>query len=400
MDTIDRTVLRTLASHREYPAVSLYLPTHRAGSQQEQDPIRLKNLIRSAHEHLVAENMREPSATALLGEATALLDDAAFWRGAGDGLAVFVSASQTLVYRVDKPMPEQSVVGSRFYLRPLALAFHDTSPFFALAFDRGRARLFSGDTEGISEIELDPQVASFAEATKYDGREESLQFTTHASPSSVATGGGTIGLFHGHAGESADKDELREFAIGLDRAVVSAIGPMNNAPLVLLGVEYELAVYRTVNTYAHLVDEQVPGATDELSAGAIRERVLDALAPVSSRAVDADLEELREKPGALVTSDAVEIVSAAASGRVKTIFFDEQAGPFGLFDRSEFKVRTLCAEKPRFLRETIDSDAHDGECGWDLVDLALAETVLHGGDLHAFSGENPPVDGVAAVLRY
>ena len=64
-------------------------------------------------------------------------------------------------------------------------------------------------------------------------------------------------------------------------------------------------------------------------------------------------------------------------------------------------MRAVCAEAPRYLRETADSThATDGECGWDLVDLAAAETVLHGGTIHAFDGEATPVVGVAALLRY
>jgi hypothetical protein len=400
MDIIDRTVFESLAAHQGYPSVSLYLPTHRAGAAKDQDPIRLKNLIKSACEHLVADGMRDPDAVAFLGEATSLVGDTEYWRTIGDGLAIFVDPQETRIYRVDTPLPEQFVVGNRFYLRPLALAFRDNESFFALAFDRGRARLFSGDRASLTEVPLDPAISSFAESSKYDEREESLQYTTHASPESITGTGAAIGQFHGHGGENVDKDELSRFAAGLDKAVVSAIGAENSVPLVLLGVDYELAAYRDVNTYKSLVAEQVLGATNELTDKSVHAKALEALATRFAGSVEADLAELREKPGALVTSDPVEIVSAAASGRVKTLFFDEQAGPFGLFDRELFNVRSVCEEEPRYLRETADSEAHDGECGWDLVDLAAAETVLHGGTIHAFKGEATPVIGVSALLRY
>ena len=400
MDTIDRATFTALANHSGFPAVSLYLPTHRAGAERDQGPIRLKNLVRSACEGLVVQGMRDPEADALLGKMKALYDDVSFWRETGDGLAIFVDASETRVMRLDVAMPEQCVVGSRFYVRPLALAYRGDERFFALAFDRNRARLFEGDRSGVTELPLDPAISSFAESSKYDEREESLQYTTHASPESTNASGPAIGQFHGHGGENVDKDELQRFAAGLEKAVTSAIGAENTVPLLLLGVDYQLATYRGVNTYRSLAPEQVDGATDELTDRVIHAKALEALAQRFDATVGSDLKELSEKPSSLVSSDPTEIVSAAATGRVKTLFFDQASGPFGVFDRDLFAVEAVCSAAPRYLRETADSESAEGECGWDLVDLAAAETVLHGGAIHAFDGESAPIAGVAAVLRY
>ena len=105
---------------------------------------------------------------------------------------------------------------------------------------------------------------------------------------------------------------------------------------------------------------------------------------------------------ALASHDVREIVSAAAAGRVKTLFFDDSTGPFGLLDRDSLEVTRVCTGSPRYLRETSDAEttAADADCGWDLVDLAAAETALHGGEIRAFTGEDAPVEGVAAIYRY
>jgi len=400
MDTIDRATFAALANHSGFPAVSLYLPTHRAGAERDQDPIRLKNLVKAACDGLVAQGMRDADADALLGKVRALYDDVQFWREAGDGLAIFADATETRALQLDVAMPEQCVVGTRFYVRPLALAYRGDERFFVLALDRNRARLFAGDRIAITEIPLDPAISSFAESSKYDEREESLQYTTHASPESTNSAGSAIGQFHGHGGENVDKDELQRFASGLEKAVTSAIGAESAAPLLLMGVDYQLATYRGVNSYRAIAPEQVDGATDELTDRAIHAKALEALAPRFNAAVGIDLKELSEKPSSLVSSDPTEIVSAAATGRVKTLFFDQASGPFGVFDRELFAVEAVCSAAPRYLRESADSESADGECGWDLVDLAAAETVLHGGVIHAFDGEDAPVTGVAAVLRY
>lgn len=400
MDIIDRETLVSLARYSGWPAISVYLPTHRTGAEKDQDRIRFKNLIKSARDRLIEEGVRAPEADALLGPVSGLLEDESFWRETSDSIAAFVSAGEAPVYRVDVTMPEQVVVGSRYFLRPLAAAYRGDERFFALAFDRNRARLYRGDRVTIEEVEIKNAPTSLAEETKYDQREESLQFTTHASPESTAGVGPAIGMFHGHGAENVDKDQLTRYASDLERAVTAELGAENSVPLVLLGVEYQLAAYRGVNTYPALATEQVLGATDELSERAVHESALGALRPRFSATVGSDLAELREKTGALVSDDPTEIVSAAATGRVKTLFFDEGSGPFGRFDRELFAVSAVCSAAPRYLRESAETEEPAEECGWDLVDLALAETVMHGGEVHAFAGEEAPVAGVAAVLRY
>ena len=52
MDSLERQDLRELISQAGGPFVSIYQPTHRAGADIQQDPIRLKNLIREAAEKL------------------------------------------------------------------------------------------------------------------------------------------------------------------------------------------------------------------------------------------------------------------------------------------------------------------------------------------------------------
>jgi len=95
-------------------------------------------------------------------------------------------------------------------------------------------------------------------------------------------------------------------------------------------------------------------------------------------------------------------VSAASRGRVKTLFFDESVGPFGMFDATTHECDVYAPAVPHYLRETnqVDDDVAPTEGTWDLVDLAVAETIRNGGAVHALLGEDPPVKGVAAIFRY
>ncbi len=405
MDMFDRDTLMALASHTGWPSVSMYLPTHRSGVEKEQDRIRLKNLCRSTCDRLADSGMRPADVDSFCGRVMALVDDSSFWRDARDGLAIFLSADLFEVMKLDARVPEHSVVGDRFYLRPLMAAHRGDQRFFALAIDRNGSRLFRGDGASIEQIALDGVPGSLADELRFDETQQSIQYSSVPAPAQAAGGGRPTGaIFHGHGGEKdTDKINLERYLRKVEAAVSKICAAETPVPLVLLGVDYEVAAYRGLSSCPALASECVIGATDELTPYKIHAAVLQALEPRFAAMVQTELMELTEKEGSpLASHDLVEIVSAAASGRVKTLFFDDGVGPFGTFDRDAFTVEALCADAPRFLREgaqPMDS-ASTGDCGWDLIDLAAAETALHGGDVHAFTGEDAPVHGVAAVFRY
>jgi len=86
-----RTDLEELVTMEVQPAISIYLPTHVAGREGRQDPIRLKNLLSVAAERLGASR-RLPKINALLPLAQRLVEDGAFWRSQHheqQGLAIF-----------------------------------------------------------------------------------------------------------------------------------------------------------------------------------------------------------------------------------------------------------------------------------------------------------------------
>lgn len=399
---IHADTLRTLAGHRGWPSISLYLHSHRTVAHREQDRIRLKNLLRDASDRLVREGMSPSAATAACAPATALLENDTFWRDGSDGIVMFVADGAVEAIRTDTPFPEQSVVGDRFYLRPLFAAHRGDRRFFALAIDKNGCRLFEGDAASVEPVPLEGAPESLADELKYDQREESMQLTTFAGQQAQAGAGRAQGMFHGHGGEKdVEKSDLERYLRKVENAVSGAVPCDDGVPLVLLGVEYAIATYRALNTCKSLVDNHVAGATDELAPHQIHSAALEALEPHFDSLVHNAVEQVAEKAGSsLVTNDPARIVEAAVAGRVQTLLFDDSVGPFGTFNRESFSAEVVCADAPVTLREQRGASVTDEPCGWDLVDLAIAETVLQGGDVWGFSGEDRPVHGVSALLRY
>lgn len=79
MDPLAHAELKRLSSVAGQWCVSIFLPTHRAGIEVQQDPIRLKNLIREAERQLADAGVRGPETAALLEPARSLLSDSHFW---------------------------------------------------------------------------------------------------------------------------------------------------------------------------------------------------------------------------------------------------------------------------------------------------------------------------------
>jgi hypothetical protein len=65
MNVLTRNNLNLLMAVHKGPCVSVFMPMHRSGPETQQDPIRLKNLIREAEERLIARGLRTPEAKEL-----------------------------------------------------------------------------------------------------------------------------------------------------------------------------------------------------------------------------------------------------------------------------------------------------------------------------------------------
>src|SRR5579883_1833359 len=137
---LSRDDLDRLIANDRHPAVTILLPTHRAGREVRQDAIRLRNLLDRAAEWLATGGARSDEAESLLAPARALLEDEGFWREQGGGLALFLAPGVFECFKLALEPPEEVVVGERFQLRELLPALDDGERFFLLAISARRAR--------------------------------------------------------------------------------------------------------------------------------------------------------------------------------------------------------------------------------------------------------------------
>lgn len=381
MSLLSRDELRALIEHGAGPCISLFTPTHRAGGETQQDPIRFKNLLKGAEDRLAASGLRPAEVRALLEPARALLADALFWQHQRDGLAVFIARGWFRHYRLPLALPELVVVGERFHVKPLLALYTGDGPFHILALSQNQVRLFAGTRHRVEEVALQGVPTSLAEALQLDEPGRQLQFHTRTP----AGKGERAAIFHGHGDEEAKDHLLRYFRL-VDRGLADLLRG-EPAPLVLAAVEYLMPIYREANTFPHLAPEGIPGNPEGLAAEELHRRAWAIVEPRWRAAEREAAARYRQLRGTGKTVNDVEgAVVAASQGRVDTLFVAVGRQVWGRFDPETATVRTREAPEP--------GDE-------DLLDLAAVHTLVHGGTVYPVEpGAGPDDAPLAAILRY
>jgi hypothetical protein len=205
-----------------------------------------------------------------------------------------------------------------------------------------------------------------------------------ASPGPGA--GSSKGIMFSTSTERETKDQyLAHFYKQVDRGLNEILrGKME--PVVLAGVEYELAIYRSLSTYLHLVEEAVQGAPNSLKAGGMHARALDTMLRKYEKKVDDALAEYNHKVGGGASNRLKDIVPAAHDGRVLTLLVSDSLETTGTFDEATHTVKG---------RQTGTAEDED------LVNSAVVETILHAGQVLVVpNGKMPNGAPVSAIFRF
>ena len=278
-------------------------------------------------------------------------------------------------------MPERVDVADRFVIRPLLSAIDSAAHYYLLALSQNCVRVFEGVADELTEFDAEGIPTSLADVLQYVDFERSVQFHTR-TPAVAAGKTRRAAGFHGHGGVAdTSKANIEKYFREIDRGMAELLHG-EDSPLIIAGVEYLTPIYREVNSYPHLVHDPVPGNPDDRSAHELGIAAVTLLDPLRDAQVERDLEALEEAIGSGAAShDLGEIVPAAHEGRVAALFVSMEGSDWGSYDPSSGTVVVNEAPAP-------------GDR--DLTDLAAAETLLHGGTVHATERES----AASAIFRY
>lgn len=377
MDVFRRSDLETLLEERPEPCVSLSMPTHRGGS--EQDLIRWKQLSSAALDQLVALGWHRTAVSAFLEPVRRLQEDPLFWKHQSDGLAFFLAPEFVGSYRLPLPVPMLAVVGRRFHITPLLPLLED-GRFFVLALSQNAVRLLQGTHQGMSEVDLRGVPRSLAEALLTHDADEMLNF--HTRP--VGGAGSWAAIYHGHGvGIDDRKEDLLRYFQRIDRGL-HALLRQERAPLLLAAVDYLVPLYREANTYPFLLAPRIVGNPDRLSNQELHKRAWELVQPCFQCAQRKALARFEQLDGTeRAAAGLAEVLPAINRSEIETLFLARDRPVWGTFE-------------PVGERYQVHETALRGD--EDLLNIAAVRTLQRRGTVYVIEPDDMPDGAVIAGL--
>ena len=360
--------MERLVAWRGQGSVSIYLPTEPDGQNSEAERIDLGNLASDALDQLRDAELSRTAVEAIGESLGDLIDDDEFWRFQARTLALFVNENGLVSHRLPNRLPRTVEVSDRFYIKPLLRTFTFPQTAFVLAISQNAVRLIAASPD------LPPDLINVPDL-----------------PSDVASAVGKASIKRrGHdrrvGGSEGQKLRMRQYARQINQALAPLLGG-HDIPLVLAGTPPMIPIYRSVNSYPHLIEEVIAGNPDSKSDA----ELVAELRPILDRLYDADLAALRElmdtrRSEGRATTDLADVARAATIGAVDTLLVDIEQSVPGEIDKETGLITT---------------DSEPSGTTYGVTDEIARRVLMSKGRILAVRSEDMPGDGpVAALLRF
>jgi hypothetical protein len=352
--------LKSLQAHRDYPSVSVLAPTHRTAPSNKQDPIKVKNLVRKATDRLHGEFSKREVA-AVVEHLRELVRDVD-WEHTLDGLALFAGREQAAALSLPFRVKPRAVIGETFATRDLVYAYNRATPYRVLVLGHN-CRLYDAWTTILDEHTAKPFPM------------------IHRGPG-LSKRPGAYGI-----NPSAKRDEAyRTFFQSID-AAADALQRDDPLPLVVAGVERNLAFFQEVTRHSAAIVGMLAGNHDKTAASELGKLVWPVFDSGATLRRTEALVQLDQAVSANRHASGIDQVWRAAGGaKCRTLLVDK-----------EFKYPAdLSPAGDRLLPYTgRGPGALD-----DAVDEVIERVMSTGGEVFFYPASNLDVhQRIAAVLR-
>jgi hypothetical protein len=380
MDSLENDFAAGLLDGGDPPCISLYQPTHRHHPDNQQDPIRFRNLVKTLEESLRRKYARHEIGP-LVEPFADLARNAEFWNHTLDGLAVLAAPGLFRVYRLQRPVPELAVAADSFHTKPLLRILQSADRYQILGVTRQEIRLYEGNRDALDEVDPAPGVPR----TLTDALGEELT-EPRLTVSSYGGAGGTA-MHHGHGGrkDQIDLDAERFFRV-VDREVLERHSSASKLPLFLAALPENQSVFRRVSRNPFLAADGIDTNPDALSLDALRELAWRVVEPHYLARLQSIVDKFAESRGkGFGTDDPAQAAEASVAGRVETLLVEAARQLPGRIDASG------AVEPADLAHPEVD----------DVLDDLAALVMRQGGEVVIVPAERMPTDtGLAAVYRY
>ncbi len=363
---------------KNQPAISLYQPTHRYSPDNEQDPVRFKNLVKEIDKQLEANFSREEREN-LLKPYYQLAENKRFWINTRDGLVILSNKERGVIYKLNRQVKEFANVDSSFHIKPLIRNYQSADNYYVLGVNRKEFKLYLGNRYGLEEVILDEDTPVTIEEVL--GERENKDYLNHRSV------GGTNAMFHGQGGkkDAIDKDSERYFRY-VDKFVLDNFSNPTAAPLVLMALDQYQGSFRKLSKNKYLLEKGINKDFSSLNIEKIKDAAWNVVEPAYLKRTDELLDRYRTSlANGYGTENYEEASRAALEGRVELILLE-----------SDKIISGRILEDGEVERD----DLIDPQVG-DILDNIAENVLASRGEVVMLPKEKMPTDtGLAVIYRY
>jgi hypothetical protein len=379
MTEVKLETLRDLIQCQESPCVSIYMSTKAVHKGEfKKLEIEFKNLLQEVEEKLKNNwDFKQRDVDKFLEDAAALAVNNNFWQDQKEGLAVFVSPDQFEYYKLSVDTYNKSHVSYNFNLKQLIAEFQDNQKYYLLAVSPNHSQLYQASRNNIEEVKIEDLPLNMKEFLNLD--DEAAE-----KHQSINTAGGST-VFHGQGGASDDDNEdLMHYLKEIDK-IINLKLKEENRYLVIAADDSVFTLYKNLNSYHNLLDENLSGNSRQMNKRELREKsweiveghLHDYLKEVKDR-------YLELKAGDKTSDNLEDIIEAAHYSKIDTLLLNKEAEKAGVFVEDKNEIKLMGNNKD-----------------YDLYNFAAVQTIKNGGNVYSLTKEEMPEnEDILAIYRY
>jgi hypothetical protein len=381
---LSKEVFAELANYNASCCISVFLPTHKAGVDvnEQKDSLAFKNALQKISVMLYEKQMPASEIEKILEPGYTLLRNEDFWRKLSEGLAIFIAGGYFKFVKMPFTPKEEILVNKSFYLSQLIPLLASKEHFYLLVISKKQAKLFRANAFGMEFISIPEMPNGVDDVVHFEEKEDQKLFRTGSS------GDGAGANYHGiGAGKPDEKVNVASYLEEVDDTIWKEVLHNENAPLLLAGVEYLIPIYKQVSDYNFIWYDAITGSHEHDDVNSLYSLALEKMQPYfQERLVKALASYGNQSATNLTSSNPKEIIPAAHYAKVAHLFIQKDERLWGRFD-----------ERNNILTLHENQDDED-EC---MLDKAAIKTILNGGEVHILPKEKMPGNSkMAALMRY
>jgi len=311
--------LTTLLAEQQSPCISLYQPTHRHRPDNQQDPIRYKNLLTQMETSLL-EKYPPRTVQSIMERFQELAGDSDFWNHRTDGLVILSSPDTFEIFDLQRPIEERLIIGNSFHVKPLLRVLQSADRYQILCLNRHEAKLYEGNRDALDPVDLEKVPSTITEAL---GSELTDPHTTVASYGSGA-GGSDHAMHHGHGGKKDEVDnDMDRFFRSIDRGISEHHSRPSGLPLMLAALTEYHTPFRELSHNPMLMADGLMMNPEGLSLDELRVKAWQIVEPLYLARLAKLVDNYQvSKSQQLGSDDLSDAVQAAQAGRISVLLLE------------------------------------------------------------------------------